>query len=243
MVVEAAKSATLTNPAYIVLVRSTLYTFQANTLHWQFKIPYPHAKIRFLFCTEHPSVRARIQYDNVSLYSVTDQSTAHRIALFCRSLAGITSASTITDGTACIGGNTIAFARAFARVHAVEYDEPRYQMLRHNVNLLLDTDTVNRVRVRCGDYTEVFSQLSQDLVFLDPPWGGKAYKHQSAVDLTLGEWPLSRLCQELRGRCSHVVIKVPTNFNVRGLSRGIRESVRVVRIAGKVMLVVVCWGG
>lgn len=228
--------------AYVVLIRHQLYTFPASVLRWKYKIPYPHAKIRFLFCTEPPAVRCQIHYDHVSLYSVTDQPTAQKIALFCKSLPGMSSSSVITDGTACIGGNTIAFARTFAHVHAIEWDTSRCTMLRHNVQLLLDRTSAQHVNVHNEDYTATYDRYTQDLVFLDPPWGGKAYKHQSTVDLYLGDLSLSVLCQRLLDQCAHVVIKVPTNFNVKGLSRGIRRSVRVVRIAGKVMLVVVSGG-
>lgn len=85
-------------------------------------------------------------------------------------------------------------------------------MLRHNMNKLLDADTVHIVRIRCGDYTDVIAQLSQDRVFLDPRGEATPTRTGITVDLTFGEWSLSRLCRELRGRCSHVVIKGATQL-------------------------------
>lgn len=50
----------------------------------------------------------------------------------------------ITDGTACVGGDTIRFARKFARVNAVELSEQRAKMLFNNVNV---ADVASKVQL------------------------------------------------------------------------------------------------
>ena len=42
----------------------------------------------------------------------------------------------ITDGTACVGGNSVSFAKGFRAVNAVEIDETRFVMLSRNVGVL-----------------------------------------------------------------------------------------------------------
>jgi hypothetical protein len=43
---------------------------------------------------------------------------------------------TVTDGTACCGGNTLSLLATFSRVNAVELDEDRWQDLCHNLRVL-----------------------------------------------------------------------------------------------------------
>ncbi|GAX74626.1 hypothetical protein CEUSTIGMA_g2074.t1 [Chlamydomonas eustigma] len=146
---------------------------------------------------------------------------------------------TVTDGTACCGGNTLTLLTAFRHVNAVELDADRCQDLCHNLQVLghrprqchfhaeggfesdlntnvpeqafsykdgllpspngtvqssstaLITDTQlqgsnkhayatargsSSLNVVCGDYTVLRHNLHQDIVFLDPPWGGPQYR-------------------------------------------------------------------
>lgn len=229
---------------YMVLVGQTLHRVATQRLWWKGRrLPYRQAKMRHLFCQVSDSVRQRIRFDDVSLYSVTDQHTAKAIATFCSRLDGIGPASSLTDGTACIGGNTLAFARVFARVHAIELDPTRHEMLVDNLRLLLDARHAVRVKTRCADYTAVFAEMGQDVVFLDPPWGGKTYKRLSRVELALGKMGLGTLCHALLPRCRYVVVKVPLNFDALGLAKTVGQAVRVVRMTEKVMLVVLVGSG
>ena len=41
----------------------------------------------------------------------------------------------ITDATACIGGNTISFGKFFSNVHSIEYEDFNYKILDHNVKV------------------------------------------------------------------------------------------------------------
>jgi len=74
--------------------------------------------------------------------------------------------SIITDGTACVGGNTISFARSFRKVNAVEVNAKRFNMLRKNCSIL---KVAEKVTLRKGDYSKMHQELKQDVVFLDPP--------------------------------------------------------------------------
>ena len=108
------------------------------------KVPYP--------------LRRLLRIDPVAAFSVTDQATADEMTSIIRSLAtnlwALPSNSntqtdeerrtrttsllplSITDGTACCGGNTISFLSAFEQVTAVELDEERYEDLVHNLRVM-----------------------------------------------------------------------------------------------------------
>jgi len=102
--------------------------------------------------------------DSVSKYSVTDARTASQQTVVLKTFA--TPGSIITDGTACVGGNTISFGRSFRKVNAVEINEERFGMLRKNC-LVLRLD--QKVKLVNGDYSKIHQELNQDVVFLDPP--------------------------------------------------------------------------
>ena len=106
----------------------------------------------------------------------------------------------ITDATACVGGNTVSFAKHFKTVQAIELDESRYHQLKHNLDLITTAYGGNyflgEVRLYHGDCLSLCSQLKQDVVFVDPPWGGSAYKEQCGTELYLSG--MSKACHVFR---------------------------------------------
>ena len=220
---------------YHLLVGTRIHQVKATDLQWIAKRPYRKAKIHYLFSQETPAFHEAVKYDEVSLYSATDQLTARATARVLRTLPGVTAASTVTDATACIGGNTLEFARAFAHVHAVELEPVRASMLRHNLAWLqLDKS----VTVHEADYCDLQATLCQDVVFLDPPWGGKRYKQQERVRLYLSDRDVGDLCGAILLHTAHVVVKVPCNFDVRHFAQTVQQRVRVLKLTGMLLLIV-----
>ena len=125
---------------------------------------------------------------------------------------------TITDATANIGGNTISFYLNGFTVNAVEKDELTCQILKHNLNVYkLPIDSVH-----CCDYLSIYKDLKQDVVFLDPPWGGPDYKKINQLDLYLGENPPINIIDICAGlfeekKVSLIALKLPINYNLSGL--------------------------
>ena len=116
----------------------------------------------------------------------------------------------LTDGTACVGGDALSFSRHFGHVHAVEANPTHAAMLTHNLTTVYGRTNVT---VHEGDYTKLAHRLEQDVIFLDPPWGGRAYKGNRQTPLFLSNIPVAHLvAKRLRGRAKVVVLKVPTNY-------------------------------
>ena len=134
----------------------------------------------------------------------------------------------ITDATAGMGGSTINFAKNFKGVHAVEKDKTHFDILKNNVDIykLNNVDLINK------DYSEVYKDLKQDVVFIDAPWGGpKKFKF---VRLQLSGIPLTTILNDLDGKASHFVLKVPLNFDFGNFMRGIKyEKVDIKNIPNK----------
>ena len=165
-------------------------------------------------------MRANLRYDNVSLYSATDQVTALAIARRLSSLESIDDTSVITDATACIGGNVAAFCTRFHHVQAVEIDDARHRMLEHNLVVLGHYNVTSW----CADYLQICTQIKQDIVFIDPPWGGRNYMQQEHVTLRLGDLHISDVCRRLHGHTRYIVLKTPVNFNDALLRKQYRDD-------------------
>lgn len=200
-------------------------------------------------------MRDQLQLDSVSLYSVTEDSVADRMTNI---LAGwISPDSVITDATACVGGNAISFARKFAHVNAVELTHSRCDMLRHNAGIL---GVSEKISVYEGDYIDLHKNLKQDVVFLDPPWGGPDYKRARKLDLYLGSVNIAKLTFNLltwnmdaddddvprRPAAKLVALKLPYNYNYEALEAAARNvgfnpaDCIYKMVIGKIHFAIVC---
>ena len=112
----------------------------------------------------------------------------------------------VIDACAGAGGNAIGFARAGCRVLAIELDEGRIAMARHNAKVY---GVEGRIEFVCGDAVELVPGQKADLLFLDPPWGERYDKARVALgDLAP--------CERLLAASSHidrVWMKVPPSFD------------------------------
>lgn len=190
----------------------------------------------FLYRDIPKNVRNMIQIDDVGLYSVTDMRTADQISDFISRLDGLKKDDiVITDATSCTGGNTFSFSKKFKTVHAVELDSNRFTMLRHNLDVLKCTN----VHFYHENYVLLINRLEQDVVFLDPPWGGPSYKDQEKVDLYLGDVPLHQVCEDLKTKAKYVIIKAPLNLNYEKFQSNISGNINRHFEFRKMLLIVV----
>ena len=74
----------------------------------------------------------KIEMDETALFSVTVDKDADVISQIVRSI--IPDYALVCDATACVGGNTISFAKVFRHVTSIELDPGRYEMLKKNVS-------------------------------------------------------------------------------------------------------------
>lgn len=205
----------------------------------------------FFFRNLDFDTRNRLQIDDVAGFSVTEHEMATKISEAILALyAGDESVAqapasdqesrersslTITDATACVGGNVISFCDYFAIVNAVECDLTRCEMLRHNLAVLKKDNAI------CihASYLMVMHDLQQDVVFMDPPWGGPEYKDLAKVDLFLDDIPLYDICRMLHRRAKIVILKVPTNFDAQKFAERVPGKVTVRHDLNKMHLIAI----
>ncbi|CAI5705768.1 unnamed protein product [Peronospora effusa] len=218
----------------------------------------------FFFRNLDYELRNQLQVDEVAEFSVTDFEMATKISqavldLFAPLKEDTTSESgnedhedgrtaiqerkkyplVVTDGTACIGGNVLSFCDFFMHVNAIENNATRVQMLRHNLQVLKKTN------VKCihANYLDVMLELQQDVVFLDPPWGGPEYKDLNKVDLFLGDVPLHEICTRLQSSTKCIILKVPSNFDDAKFSQQVPGNVIIRRDLKKMHIVLLDFRG
>lgn len=163
------------------------------------------------------SYRDKLQIDDVGMYSISTPKKADiisRIILDCLQRRIPANHIVITDAMAGVGGNVISFAKHFAHVNAIEIDKTRFLCMINNISVF----QCFNVSAMYTDYMKVFKELKQDVIFIDPPWGGKQYKEHDAINITINNIDLHTFCCQLQQLqlCRLIVLKLPNNFNLEG---------------------------
>jgi tRNA G37 N-methylase Trm5 len=180
------------------------------------------AKRDFLFKNVPPEQRDRLLLDHEASYSVTDMHTSDKIT---RDLARFVGASgTVCDATACVGGNTYSFSKAFRSVTAVELNPMRFDLLVHNLGVL----GVRNVACVRGDALDVVPAARFDACFVDCPWGGPDYKKADRLQLSLSGVPLAEACRRLAPSAAFLCLKTPTNFDEEAFVRATADFLELV---------------
>ena len=142
--------------------------------------------------------RTGTQLDDEGRYSLTPEIIAFE-------MAQRVSGARVVDLGAGAGGNAIGFARAGCTVTAIEQDEKRLALARHNARCY---GVESKIRFVHADGVTLLSELDADLLFVDPPWGRDYSKQRVGLaDLLLLEAAL-----RARARFGAVWAKVPVSF-------------------------------
>jgi hypothetical protein len=118
----------------------------------------------------------------------------------------------LTDATACVGGDLINFSNYFWMVNGIEINSNNFNLLVYNCKKF----RCKNVNLFCQDYCEIYKNLKQDIIYIDPPWGGTGYRKYNSVSLEIGNlklWELMRNIIDLR-LCKYIFVKVPINVSL-----------------------------
>jgi predicted RNA methylase len=180
-----------------------------------------------------------IMLTDSGMYSVCNPKYASAISEIIKSLFINSTDIVITDAAGNCGGNTINFAHWFKHVNVVEIAADTHAALVNNIYIY----GLKNVSAYRADYTEMYNTIEQDVVYIDPPWGGPDYKDQSMISLTLGQYDLSEVCNMLHDHVKVIALKVPNNFDIYNLSLNIvYGQYSVYDIYGRFQLIVIHTG-
>jgi 16S rRNA G966 N2-methylase RsmD len=122
----------------------------------------------------------------------------------------------ITDSTAGLGGNTICFSKHFKKVNGIEINDIHFFVLKNNISVL----ELNNVKLIKDNYLNQIDKIEEDIVFIDPPWGGKKYHYIKYFNIRLGKVPICKIINILFNKnVKYVVLKCPYNTNVTDILR------------------------
>ena len=133
----------------------------------------------------------------------------------------------ILDCTACVGGDTISFGKMFGTVVATEIEPNKYNMLSNNVK---EFELYNVVTIN-DDCIKILNRLNFiDIVYFDPPWGGRNYKEKKDIRLSIGDIYIDDLInivfdgKKMRSDVKMVVLKLPKNYNLYELYKNTKHN-------------------
>jgi len=179
----------------------------------------------------------KLQTTEEGLYSITRKRDSERILSIIKHNVRDLHTKTITDGTACIGGDTIQFAMAFHHVHSIELNSANFDCLVKNINVY---DLTN-ITLHQGDCTLLFN-WNTDILYLDPPWGGPDYKAKNDLDLMIGSRRIDSWLDDIllrKNRPSYIVLKLPHNYNFKRLNFLVNvEAIKPFRVRNYVLVVI-----
>ncbi len=157
-----------------------------------------------------------INYNNLKLttegkYSITKRKDGEKIISIMKNVIGDLSGKTITDATACVGGDSINFALNYRYVNSIEVNKENFEALENNVN---EYELTN-INLYQQDAVSFFNWTT-DVLYVDPPWGGVDYKQHKQMDLNISSKRLDEWIEEIllrKNRPSYIFLKLPHNFN------------------------------
>jgi 16S rRNA G966 N2-methylase RsmD len=145
----------------------------------------------------------------------------------------------ITEMTAGVGGNVLNFANHFKYVNAIEIDSVRYNFLNKNVQLY-NYNNVNCYNCNSLDLLIEKDDIVQDIIFFDPPWGGKNYKMFTALRLIFEQYSIEEICKILfkRSQNKMIVMKLPNNYDFDYLNKEL-EDFKITQISLERMTIII----
>lgn len=159
---------------------------------------------------------SKLKVTDEGSYSITRRRDAERIIRVLKYNIPKFSDLTLVDVTACIGGDTINMSMLFKHVYAIELNKSNFEVLQNNISVY----GFKNVTLFNEDSTKYFNWYA-DVVYVDPPWGGKSYRSHKDLDLFLSDKRLDLWLEEIllrRNRPSFFILKLPSNYNFKRLN-------------------------
>ena len=151
-----------------------------------------------------------LKVDEEGLYSITHPKESDIISKTIIDIIGYQDIK-IIDMTAGCGGNMISFIKYFKYVIGIELDKLRYKILKEN----LEKYSQNNYQLLCYDATKYpfDNDDDNDVLFIDPPWGGPDYKNNPDIQLYLSNIKIEEFILTLP-KNKLIVLKLPFNYNI-----------------------------
>ncbi len=149
----------------------------------------------------------------------------------------------ITDCTAGCGGDTISFLNKFKKVYSFEKNLVRYFYLLNNIKAYNFT---KNSKIFCTSFLNLLNKIDDhDVIYIDPPWGGKDYKKQKNLKLYINDTSLENIILNLindkttKKIPNYFVLKIPNNYDIKYLYEQLKTTGKIFMYNLKKMLIIV----
>lgn len=172
------------------------------------------------------------EIDESSEYSTLLPSQMEQVRnIYAAEISG--NVKTIIDATANVGGDTFNFAKLIptASIISLEKDKRIAEILQRNVDNMQKIIGINSnvkvINISAVNYFE--SPKIAELVYFDPPWGGRNYTEKDKMDLYLDEISINAIINNIlnRGYTSLVILKAPKNIDIEHIQEEIPHSIKM----------------
>ncbi len=125
----------------------------------------------------------------------------------------------ISDCTAGCGGDTISFLNKFKKVYSFERNLIRFNYLLNNIKQYKLT---KKSHIYCANFTNILKQIDDhNVVYIDPPWGGKDYNKTKQLRLNINNMSLESFILDFieddktKKIPNLIVLKLPCNYDLK----------------------------
>jgi 16S rRNA G966 N2-methylase RsmD len=125
----------------------------------------------------------------------------------------------------------------FGHVHSIEMNNENFRALTNNVGVY----GLNNVTLYHEDCVKIFN-WNTNVLYIDPPWGGKDYKKNKNLDLYLSNKRLDCWLDEIlsrKNRPQFIILKLPANYNFKRFNFLINvDTIRPYQIRSYVLVII-----
>jgi 16S rRNA G966 N2-methylase RsmD len=167
---------------------------------------------------DNKEVLNKLKIDNESVSYISSPIYAEKITKIiinhCK-----TNKLIISDCTAGCGGDSISFLNKFKKVYSFERNLIRYYNLLNNIKQYKLT---KKSHIYCSNFTKILQEIEDhDVIYIDPPWGGKDYYKTKQLRLNINDTSLETYILDFiednktKKVPNLIVLKLPCNYDLK----------------------------
>lgn len=162
--------------------------------------------------------KSKLQMTDIGIYSYTPYYDTEKMIDYVKTAFDKLENLIITESNGGVGGDTVTFAKYFKKVNCFENRPLHCDIIRNNVSVY----GFNNVTVYCWDYTDAMNEVEQDILYMDPPWGGPAYRLASKMSLYINNYSVEEIILKINAKL--YILKAPLNFDIEKLLKEVNPT-------------------
>lgn len=172
-------------------------------------LPYDEEKWKRLFGVANPALKMT----NIGEYSIAKPHIQEELVRVIKEYLPKAETMTVTETHGGVGGFTKVLAEHFKQVISCEILPQHCDVITNNMEVLghKNVSVINK------DYSTVFTEIKQDVIISDPPWGGPSFHGSKHIRLGVNDTDITFIINELfrQKRCRFFILFAPYNFDTR----------------------------